>query len=787
MEMMIMTLLVVIAIIAIRSNSEISRIKFQNESMRQDIIKLREAIEGHPAEPSESRPQTDPAPETDTASEAYTTPETDTENETVTSSAPETESPTAAIVPPEPPVCLIEQTDSHQEEEKAAENMEIHGEGAEIQDRTDTPKSGNWEKFIGVNLFSKIGILILIVGIGFFVKYAIDRNWINEVTRTVLGMCVGFSLWGIAYRIRDEYRNFSSILAGGGFAICFVCIAIAFHLYGMFPATTTFVLLIALTAAMIAISLRFDRPELAIVSIAGGFIAPFIASDGSGSFMFVLGYMAVLNTAMFAVTLYKNWWTLPVVSCFATYIICSGAWLCGELGENSGVKFAVITYYFILFSIPLVTVMRRNATRSGIIAWLVSASAFNSLCYLTIGGFLAANSFPPVFYGLPGLTGAAVNFAIYLRYYMRREEGPAANLLLTLIAGFALATFLLQFTNPGIYIAAIGIEATILSWLYFRSGRRIFRTLALLIGIPFTVILLLSFVFFGPGSDDSGLRTAWGYIVTGGAYLWSAYIALTSPRGSEMRDYTILSTGALWAGGALSVIGGYVVFSHYLPAAATGGCTLLLAAAVMLGTVTATRTYSLTSIYIVFPGLAALMLAACATPEEGKGLVNIPLVFSWVVFAAMYLRCAIDVFDHRAAGADSRSKGVYMVYFNIAVSVFAVTAAVQLLHILGLCHIKSAGVSVALTGCAAVQMILGMRRHNKLLRIIALCVFGIVIGKLMIYDLWKMAAVGRIVVFILLGAILLSVSFLYQRLRGVLLDDGSRGESHSAGKNEGNG
>lgn len=57
------------------------------------------------------------------------------------------------------------------------------------------PKPNNWEKFIGVNLFSKIGILILIVGIGFFVKYAIDRDWINEATRTALGIGVGLSLW----------------------------------------------------------------------------------------------------------------------------------------------------------------------------------------------------------------------------------------------------------------------------------------------------------------------------------------------------------------------------------------------------------------------------------------------------------------------------------------------------------------------------------------------------------------------------------------------------------------
>ncbi|HEY9551356.1 MAG TPA: DUF2339 domain-containing protein, partial [Prevotella sp.] len=45
----------------------------------------------------------------------------------------------------------------------------------------------NYEKYIGENLFGKIGILVFIIGIGFFVKYAIDRNWINETLRTALG------------------------------------------------------------------------------------------------------------------------------------------------------------------------------------------------------------------------------------------------------------------------------------------------------------------------------------------------------------------------------------------------------------------------------------------------------------------------------------------------------------------------------------------------------------------------------------------------------------------------
>ena len=53
----------------------------------------------------------------------------------------------------------------------------------------------NFEKYIGENLFGKIGILIFIIGIGFFVKYAIDQNWINETARTLMGYAVGAGSW----------------------------------------------------------------------------------------------------------------------------------------------------------------------------------------------------------------------------------------------------------------------------------------------------------------------------------------------------------------------------------------------------------------------------------------------------------------------------------------------------------------------------------------------------------------------------------------------------------------
>ena len=45
-----------------------------------------------------------------------------------------------------------------------------------VVETIDSGSEDRMERFIGVNLFSKIGIAVLVLGIGFFVKYAIDND-----------------------------------------------------------------------------------------------------------------------------------------------------------------------------------------------------------------------------------------------------------------------------------------------------------------------------------------------------------------------------------------------------------------------------------------------------------------------------------------------------------------------------------------------------------------------------------------------------------------------------------
>ncbi|MDH5474781.1 MAG: DUF2339 domain-containing protein, partial [Cyclobacteriaceae bacterium] len=71
---------------------------------------------------------------------------------------------------------------------------------------------------------------------------------------------------------------------------------------------------------------------------------------------------------------------------------------------------------------------------------------------------------------------------------------------------------------------------------------------------------------------------------------------------------------------------------------------------------------------------------------------------------------------------------------------------------------------------ALVLMIAGMKFRLKTFRIASLAIFTITIIKLFFYDLAGNST-GKIISFILLGVILLVISFLYQKLKFIIQDD----------------
>ncbi len=88
--------------------------------------------------------------------------------------------------------------------------------------KSSAPKEkSDLEKFIGENLISKIGIVILILGVAIGAKYAIDNELISPLTRIILGYAFGFGLLGFAVKLKEKYLNFSAVLMSGAMAIMY--------------------------------------------------------------------------------------------------------------------------------------------------------------------------------------------------------------------------------------------------------------------------------------------------------------------------------------------------------------------------------------------------------------------------------------------------------------------------------------------------------------------------------------------------------------------------------------
>lgn len=71
--------------------------------------------------------------------------------------------------------------------------------------------------------------------------------------------------------------------------------------------------------------------------------------------------------------------------------------------------------------------------------------------------------------------------------------------------------------------------------------------------------------------------------------------------------------------------------------------------------------------------------------------------------------------------------------------------------------------SVVWTLYATMLLLIGIARRNTTARVTALVLFGVTITKVFLFDLSGLEPVSRIVSFLVLGAVLLGVSFLYQR------------------------
>jgi len=670
-------------------------------------------------------------------------------------------------------------------------------------------KNADLEKFIGENLANKIGIAILVLGIGYFVKLAIDREWITENGRVFIGILCGGVLLAIAHRLRKSFAAFSSVLVGGGIAVLYFTIAIAFHEYHIFTSATAFILMVLITSFSVILSLGYNRVELAVLAILGGFGSPFMVSTGEGNYIVLFTYILILNGGMLVLAYHKKWKIVNII-CYVFTILIFGTWLTTKFDAQNtsmirnSLIFATL-FYFIFFAKNIINNIRqRVAFTATEFVMLLS----NTFLYFSAGLMILNNETGNDFKGL--FTSALGIFNFIFAYTLYKKMNVDRNLVFMLIG---LVLTFISLTAPiqleGNYITLFwSAEAVLLLWLGQKSGIQLIKIASIIVVALMVISLMIDWkqIYFDVSTPLTIVLNK-GYITS---LVSIASLFLTARLLKKEQNLPLVNVVnysiAITFGTLLIVyISNLLELRHQLMSYVDsfseqeiiiGSYNIFFLMALLM----VERSIKISDdIKNVSPllGIIAMMayllyyhqiiidsrnefIEGTATPS---GFIFHYLLIGLLITAVALSLRKLNVFTSFAESTANAHWWIYTFFFVFLASaeldhtvvLLASSETLTVEYLLAQNH--KIGYPILWGVTSFILIAIGLRRKIKSLRIISLALLSITLLKLFIVDLRGISDAGKIAAFTSLGILLLIVSFMYQRIKKLLMADSTETET----------
>jgi len=606
------------------------------------------------------------------------------------------------------------------------------------------------EERIGGRWFQHVGLIVLLLGIAFFLRYAFEHAWLSPAVRVGLGLVSGVLMAVGGLRMSRTYRAYGLLLAAGGIAALYLSVYAGLNLYYLFGTETAFGLLVVITAAAAILADTTNSQTIAIFAVCGGFITPFLVGGQGDRQLTLFSYVALIVMATMYLAHRRTWPWLNVVSLALTALTIltwAGAYYTDD-------KYLRTELFLTLYCAMFLEILRRSWIRS-------DASA----------GLFAALLFAPVSYhvwSVVTLTPHPLAFLIYLIAFSLLMVGVAVHYessLLQVVAWLGMAlplgvwidnhhwrdwVFASVTAVTGIYLVHLAAQVRAVAAgeelderdvaLIHANGIGVFVALYQVLTDTFTIAGLAGLAV-ALAAANAGVW-AWLRKTAGAAALHWLGVACTL-----LAIAIWVQLGGPWAVATWATEGAIVFWLALVTQRGwlRAGAWVLLALAVfrwlqpdIQDTTTSfvlfANARSLTGLYIV----ALLYAVAWLQPKTGTGFP-----------AAMHERAALIV------GASMMTVAVISTEIG---SFFALRQATADAYIARQMMLTASWVIYA-----ALLVAVGMRWKYPPIRYFAIALFGLSLVKVFVVDLETLGGGYRVAGFITIGLVLLLVSFLYQR------------------------
>ncbi|MGR9051116.1 MAG: DUF2339 domain-containing protein [Gammaproteobacteria bacterium] len=683
------------------------------------------------------------------------------------------------------------------------------------------PQGTSMEYAIASNWLLRIGVLILVTGIGFFLKYSIDSGLLGERARVALTLLAGAGMiYGGVRLVGGRYHLFAQGLLGGGIAVLYFSVFASFSFYRLLTVYPAFALMILVTAGAAVLSIRLDSILVAIFAIVGGYCTPILLSTGQVNFIGLYTYMLLLGTGMLAINVYKQWHLLNFLSFLCNYLL-----FFGSLAKFEPYYFwevmPFLTAFFILYStsVFLFCLLNRvDSTLLDLLALIVNAAVF----------FVTARHLIILRYDsiwLATVTLGIAAFYIAHIYFCLARRLADRDLLLSFIglsAFFVTITLPLLFSEQWITVSW-SLEAVIMLWLAGKIRSAFLQQTAYLLYL----IMLARFCFIDlPAGYGSALNKAHSLIdfaldllrrlVGFGipiASLALAYFLIEKPAPASplalkpeqdirlrLQDNVFLSTIAVVIICLLFIVLQlelYRSFGFLYPPLQRPILTPVWVAVCSLLVLrfTAYRSNGLLNLLHLF--VFGLLLKLLWFDLASWGLTLAPIAsgdhvrtlryggsYGWTAASIRLADFAVVIgffiFACRRLGRIGDSAGDTRLWFGAGALVLLF--AFLSLEINSLLYqyvpgLRSGGVSILWSVFALALIYTGIKQRIGMLRLTGLALFAVVAWKVFFIDLARLQQVYRILAFILLGILALGGAFFYMRHQQTFAGNDADGNS----------
>lgn len=351
-----------------------------------------------------------------------------------------------------------------------------------------TAKAGDsFETRIGSQVFNRIGIVAVLVGVAWFLKFAIDNQWIGPAGRVAVGLIAGAGITALSERFRTRgYAAFSYSLKATATGVLYLSLWAAYALFHLVNGKVAFLAMVMVTSMNALMCWMQDSEVLAFYAAIGGFITPLLLAVHGSTELVLFGYLLLLDIAVVALITLRPWPRLLLAAFAGTTFYFIGWYASGYSEEKFGLTLFFIVTFFLLFAVSphLLRRLHRFSRESPSIIE-------NSLAARLLPVLNALLGFAEVFalasnFGHRHLDPwIALPFAAFYLLMLRlsrsasREDAsgvlPAIDLTLCIV----FITIAIPMIFHGYWVAAGWfLEFAVLLWLAARAADRILRVLA---------------------------------------------------------------------------------------------------------------------------------------------------------------------------------------------------------------------------------------------------------------------------------------------------------------------